>query len=388
MKKRILIISPFFFPEKISTGKYNTHLAKQFVKNGHDVDIYCSHPIYPQWHVVKTSQQINGIRAVRGGAWLKFPSNSLLRRFVLETWFSLFVCKQLLFNHKSYDLVVPVFPPSLFMLLVFVLLNRSARIVGVVHDLQGVYASYRSGTFRRLLYCLIGLIEKRSFMACDHLIFLSKDMQKTAIDTYQLNIGKTSVHYPFVTISSSEEENRLKEIIPDGQLSIVYSGALGEKQAPEKLLELISKLADKHKEAKAYIFSQGPIFERLKNKYKSVNIVFLPLVDEAQLPELLSRSSIQIIPQESGTSGGSLPSKLPNLLASGVKILCITDKDSELVNIMARYYNGIAVETWDMEKLVTSASQLLTSEIKASADDKLLSQFNIDTLISQFESFL
>ena len=41
-------------------------------------------------------------------------------------------------------------------------------------------------------------------------------------------------------------------------------------------------------------------------------------------------SSVQIIPQKENTSKGSLPSKLPNLLASGCKVLVITDPKSEI----------------------------------------------------------
>ena len=43
-KMKILILSPFFFPEPISTGKFNTALAKALRDKGMEVTVICSHP--------------------------------------------------------------------------------------------------------------------------------------------------------------------------------------------------------------------------------------------------------------------------------------------------------------------------------------------------------
>ena len=48
-QQQILIVSPFFYPELISTGKANQHLAEAFVAEGHGVTVVCSHPLYPTW---------------------------------------------------------------------------------------------------------------------------------------------------------------------------------------------------------------------------------------------------------------------------------------------------------------------------------------------------
>ena len=45
--KRVLILSPFFFPELISTGKYNTELAIQLRKQNLEVEV-CAHILYIQ----------------------------------------------------------------------------------------------------------------------------------------------------------------------------------------------------------------------------------------------------------------------------------------------------------------------------------------------------
>ena len=42
--KKIVLISPFFYPEPISTGKFNTDFALKLQEEGHQVTVLCSHP--------------------------------------------------------------------------------------------------------------------------------------------------------------------------------------------------------------------------------------------------------------------------------------------------------------------------------------------------------
>lgn len=378
--KNILLLSPFFYPEPISTGKYNTILLQEICHEVDSSDVMCAHPIYPKWQVEVTSKQLNGVTALRGGAWLKFPSNPLLRRAVLELWFFFYVSFRLALNKKKYSHLVPIFPPSLFMLLV-PLLSRKSKVVGIVHDLQSVYAKRDASLIKRFIFGAIKLVEARAFKNCEKLIFLSENMKTVAMSEYNLDETKCFVHYPFVTVDQFCNTNSLEQIIPNEVTSLVYSGALGEKQAPKKLAEFMSYAITNNPNLKAYIFSQGPDFEKLKNDYPSIN--FHSLVDEDDLPELLMRSSIQILPQETGTSDGSLPSKLPNLLASKCKILCITDRGSELVQILESYSRALVTNSWDKVELTQLTETLLMQESSDSDDKALLNMFTKKALIKR-----
>ena len=47
-------------------------------------------------------------------------------------------------------------------------------------------------------------------------------------------------------------------------MHIVYSGALGEKQKPVKLLEFLEMLVNNNNKIMCHIFSKGHTFEELK----------------------------------------------------------------------------------------------------------------------------
>jgi len=384
-RRKAVILSPFFYPEPISTGKYNTYLAQALVSQGCDVEVMSCHPLYPKWEVEPTDKQLEDVFAIRGGRWLKFPSNMLFRRLILEVWYLFFVFVHYLTRRKIYDIVIPVFPPSMFAIPMFLLKPKKSKMVGVVHDLQGVYSTYTGSQIRKWIYQGIAWVEKRAFHACDHIIFLSESMRTAASNAYALNKEKSSVHYPFVTIEQFTNTGELSEIISDGELAIVYSGALGEKQSPDKLINLYLALLEMKEDLKAHVFSQGPIFDRLKEEYNHPRLNFHPLVAEEMLPELLLRSTIQVIPQESGTSDGSLPSKLPNLLAAGVKVLCITDLGSEIASILARYSRGKVATSWDMEPLVDLVLSMLEDDLdrKSDGDVLLLKDFTRQGLVDK-----
>jgi len=307
---------------------------------------------------------------------------------MLEIWFLFFVFSKYFTRRKTYDLVIPVFPPSMFMLIVSLLKPNKSKIVGIVHDLQGVYSSYTGSCIRKWIYKGIAWVEKRAFKTCDHLVFLSETMRIVETNAYGLNSDKSSVQYPFVTIERYSNNGDLVEVMPDGESSIVYSGALGEKQAPDKLVESFLAMLEEKADLKAHVFSQGPIFNRLSEEYKHPRLCFHPLVDEGLLPELLLRSTVQVIPQESGTSDGSLPSKLPNLLAAGVKVLCITDPDSELGRILQQYSRGEVAISWEMGPLVQQALLLLEKEVKENTDEDaaLMGKFTRKGLVAQIIS--
>jgi colanic acid biosynthesis glycosyl transferase WcaI len=382
--KKALILSPFFSPEPISSGKYNTVFASALIAKDIEVTVYCSHPLYPTWKVEYSHQQISGCRIFRGGGWMRYPKNPILRRLALEIWFSMY-CLIKAFKLEKFDVIIPVFPPSLFGIFLPLFRLSGGRIIGIVHDLQDLHTSNSKSWMRRILHFFITFIEKYSFRHCDHLIFLSEAMQKKAGAAYRLGPSKSSVHFPFVTIEIFCNTGALKNIIPDNQISIVYSGALGAKQAPHKILAFYQFVLSKNQQAHCYIFSLGPEFERLKAENENSRIHFHPLVPEEKLPELLLRSTIQLLPQETGTADGSLPSKLPNILASGTKILCITDPEGDLLNLLSRYPFARTSTTWDFSALYRLLQELLVmpSGHAISIAKPLLSKFSANNLVDE-----
>ncbi|HZC43006.1 MAG TPA: glycosyltransferase [Acidobacteriaceae bacterium] len=396
-QQQILIVSPFFYPELISTGKANQHLAEAFVAEGHGVSVVCSHPLYPAWEPVRSSARIPGMTIVRGGAGIRYPMAMPLRRLKLEAWFAVFATRSVWRRRKKADVVVSILPPSLFILFVNRILPRHVRRVAVVHDLQGVLAAQENGFLRRAIVRMIHAVESRAFRSQDLCIFFSEDMARIAQQSYGLHPSQIAVQYPSITLPASHHAKRattsahhLDAQFPPDKVHVVYSGALGYKQNSQELVALMHAAAMRHPEVQFHVLSGGPFYESLRAEYeqrKGSRVQFHPLVPEQDLAELYARSAIHIIPQAEGTESAALPSKLPNLLAAGVHLLAICSSGSEVERMIQLAGTGTIATEWDEELFLTRLQEALEIVQRESASarrarvEPILDRFSITNMV-------
>lgn len=382
-KKNILILSPFFYPEPISTGKFNTDFAKALKNKGHKVTVLCYHPFYPNWTLKKSNDYIQGINIIRGGSNLLFTTKTIFRRLILEISFTFFVIRNLNNVNKDNDIIIPVFPPSLAFSFLLFFLKKEIRKIGMVHDLQEIYSKEKRGFINKIVSYLINKIENNCYRNCDKIIFLSSEMKDFAKKLYSLDESKLEVKYPFITLTDSIS-SKLNTILNKNTINIVYSGALGEKQNPYKLIEFFQKASKEISNSEYHLFSQGAIFDKLKNENKNKNVKFHDLVKKELLEELYFKSSVQIVPQKENTSKGSLPSKLPNLLASKCKVFVITDPGSEIEKIFNNNNLDLVVNSWDNETLIDSLKKLLEKKINFDHQNNTAKKlFTLDSMITE-----
>jgi colanic acid biosynthesis glycosyl transferase WcaI len=395
-QQQILIVSPFFYPELISTGKANQHLAEAFVAEGHGVTVVCSHPLYPTWVAEPSDAAIQGVTILRGGAGVHYPKAMPLRRLKLEAWFAMFAAWRVWRLRKQTDVAVSILPPSLFALFLHYLLPRRARRVAVIHDLQGLLAAQETGLLRRAIIGTIHAVESRVFRSQDLCIFFSSDMERIAQRSYGLDPAKTAVQYPSITLPASYAAmskacaHRLEALFPPEKLHVVYSGALGYKQNSQQLVAFLQAAAECHPEVQFHVLSGGPFFDSLRAKYEHISgprVQFHPLVAEQDLAELYARSAIQIIPQAGGTESAALPSKLPNLLAAGVHLLAICSAGSEVERMIQMSGTGSIATRWEEALFLTRLEEALEivrrepAAARRARVEPILDQFSILNLV-------
>ena len=388
MDKKILFLSPFFHPEKISTGKYNSFLVEKLLESNYGVDVIAFHPFYPDWVISKSDKPFNSAK-------VRFPKSQILRRIILELKYFYFVGKHLFTHKDEYDIVISIFPPVLFLFAAVYFLKNVFK-VGIVHDVQGIMANTEKTLSRSSAAFLMGLVEKNIYKKCDKLICLSHSMKDEVVKNYAVDKGKCEVFYPFVSLSQRKNDldpNCLSKIFEDGFQHVVYSGALGEKQQPYELYDFFQKLTLSSALIRCHIFSQGPIFNELLSRAKvfaNNNVLFHDLVDESEISALFSNSTVQVIPQSSGTGAGAFPSKLPNLLAHGVPVFAICDQDSELDRVIKKVRSAKATHTWDRQNMISEMLSFLDMLKKTTHEENylenksaILKEFDVDYLISR-----
>ncbi len=337
------------------------------------VSVVCFHPFYPEWRIqpVEDATTSDWETVSRGGATIRFPRSQIIRRLILETSFWWHNRKSRhLFDETEFDAVIDILPPNAFS---FVRLGARARKtpkIGIVHDLQGLLVAAPQSAFRRLVGVFVRYLEGRALHSSSHLIFLSEAMQEAAVNLYGVDPSESSICYPFSTLDTSADSSGAPILDPDFQ-SVVYSGALGEKQDPMALYDLMDRIASEMDGVKAYIFSAGSYFQDLKAKAAAAGskLEFRDLVPIEDLAKLLDESDLQIIPQKLGFSDGAFPSKLPNIVESGTAVLAITDPDSELNSMVSRYPLGETLNDWDIDAALRASRRLLDKTQDEAATD-------------------
>ena len=203
MNDHFLLLSPFFHPEPISTGKYNSFLAKALVQKGLRVDVICFHPLYPHWCPRRSDEGFFGVRIFRGGAGIRYPKASLMRRAVLEAGFVLHLLRHAS-RIKGSSHIVTVLPPMLYLPLIRMVARPNTRITAIVHDLQGIMAGVGLGGGGSKVVGFIQLLERLVLGCCHRIIALSNTMASFLLDSYQIPSSKIAVCWPFVTVDHQD----------------------------------------------------------------------------------------------------------------------------------------------------------------------------------------
>jgi len=396
-KKRILHLSPFFYPEAISTGRFNTILTLALRDRGYEVTVICSHPLYPAWKPTFSDDKLEGIKIIRGGLYMRYSSKQMLRRMLLESWYAMFSLYWVFRLRKKVDIVIAHFPPTFFCLPVTFLLPR--HVVGVVTDLQYLYLASRQGIIASIAKKIVKFFERLVFKRVSKLVFMSRSMKDYVSREFNIPLEQAIVQYPSTTIMKQADCGQaLDKIFNKQSVNVVYSGALAEKQNPLLMLKIFEKTCHNVPQSQFYIFSQGHYFEEMQKTLEpqlKERIQFFPFVAEECLAKLYEYSDIQVIPQKLGTSEGSTPSKVPNLMSCYTPIFAITDKNRELEEVLAHYPRSCVVNTEDIaivaEKLgkfchkVKKISHLATEEREA-IDNFLETRFSMETFINHLIS--
>lgn len=132
---------------------------------------------------------------------------------------------------------------------------------------------------------------------------------------------------------------------------IMYSGNMGKGCGLEAIVETAKRLAD-HKEIVFLFIGDGWSVPMLKNKINEYNITncqFLPYQDASILRFSLSAADIAVISLPGATGSISIPNKLYTLIALGLPLLCLTEKGTDLYDIVTKYDIGKCYTSKDID---------------------------------------
>lgn len=213
---------------------------------------------------------------------------------------------------------------------------------------------------------------------------------------------------PASKITTIENWAPLKEITPCPKVNawslaqglanfdvVLYTGTLGMKHDPTKLLAVAETLRERPK-TRIVVTSEGPSASWLSDRAKMLRLEtlkVLPFQPYESYPEVLSTADVLIAVLEADAGKFSVPSKILSYLCAGRAIVLSAPFENLASKIIQRSQAGIVVPPHDTKAFIRAATTLLDdsqSRTKFAANARAYAQcaFDIHSIGSQFEAIL
>ncbi|EHQ28467.1 WcaI family glycosyltransferase [Mucilaginibacter paludis] len=407
-KKKILLISHNFSPEPTGIGKYNGEMMDWLAANGNDCDVITTFPYYPFWKVQAPyknrwyKKEVINYPASNAKLTLYrcpsyVPADPTGKKRIIQDfsyWTSmLWEVLRLAVNGKKYDLIITVAPPFHLAYLGLMFKKRfGSKLLYHIQDLQIEAAQDLNMLSSQKLFEKIYKIEKNILDKADYISSISEGMinkikAKTDKEVFLFpNWVDTSLFFPL----PSRHLLKTKWGFQITDTVCLYSGAIGEKQGLESILNAAELLVD-IPGIKFVIGGSGPYKEKLIQlaaSKKLSNVQFLPVQDKGVFNEFLNMADLHLILQKATASDLVMPSKLTTILAVGGVSVVTSPQNTSLFDLINKYDVGFAIEPENDELLADTISNAANNvNIQKKAENArlyALKYLNIDNVMLEF----
>ncbi len=398
----VLILGHNYAPEPVGIGPCTTGMAEMLVEAGHSVRVMCGTPSYPHWKVAAgyaryriRSGRENGVTVTR------------LPHFVPATprgWWRIL-------HHLSFALL------ALVALIAACVARRPSVIVAIAPSiLSTLVARMIAAAIGRPLWVHVQDLEVDIAVATGHLPRTRTRARLLRwIERRALGGDRVSSISPAMCARLAEKGVAPDRIIefrkwarpdvrPTDTPSIfrkewdvqcphvaLYSGNIAAKQGIEIVAETARLLAHR-RDILFVICGNGPNRTALTAAAAGCeSVAFFDLQPPERLPDLLSIATVHLLPQIAGAADLVLPSKLPNMLASGRPVVATADPWTGL----AHEVEGCGVVTRPADAAAFAAAIVrlvddapLRTALGAAARARAAERWSKDAILAAFESEL
>jgi len=169
---------------------------------------------------------------------------------------------------------------------------------------------------------------------------------------------------------------------------IMYSGNIAAKQGLDLVVEA-ARLVRQRRDLLFVICGEGPTRQQLEERAAGLsNVIFRPLATPERFAATLCAADIHLLPQLGSTADLVLPSKLPNMLASGRPVIATAGAGTSLAREVIGA--GLAVPPGDPAALARAIVTLVDDPETAEAFGaegrrRAAGRWSIELTVNRFE---
>jgi len=401
LKKHILVISQYFYPEQFRIND----ICTEWVKRGYKVTVVTGIPNYPQGKYYdgygifkKRKETYNGIDIIRIPLIPRGNNAIMLALNYLSFVVSGFFWKAFTKIKADYVFIFEVSPMSQALPGVWYAKKREIPCYLYVTDLWPENVEIVAGIKNKGILKAIGVMVDYIYKRCDR-IFTSSESFIQAIADRGTDRNKLEFwpQYAEDYYKPVERSNaNVPEIPQDGIFNIIFAGNIGFAQGLDVLPEAAKILKESNTIVRFNIVGDGRFKDILKASVEENDVSnFFNFIDKQpakRIPEFMAVSDATLISlSKSKVFSITLPAKTQSCLACGVPV--IVSADGEIQNVINKAGAGVCSNAGDARGLAENIMKLVNlpdeknKEMGRSAVNYYKENFDKEMLLTRMDKW-
>ena len=355
MKKDILFMCQYFYPEHNSSATLPFDTAKALVKKGFSVDVLCGYPKeYTAEKEIRTEEQVDGLN-IKRVRYMQFNRKWKIGRLINYFSFTASIFLKLLDLKKYNCIIVYSNPPILPVIAAFAKKMFGTKFIFVCYDVYPEIA-IASDVLKQgcLIDHLMRLINHVVFKQADRIVALTDEM-KTFLLEHRPELTSdrvvTIANWAHEECVSPEPEMYGRFGYNPGQFIVSYFGNMGICQEMDTLVSVVEYLRS-CKNIRFLFVGHGNKKESIEAYFKErrlENVQVLDFLIDEEFEQALAISSCCVVSLEKGLKGLCAPSKYYSYLQTGKPVIAIVEKASYLAKEVADNDIGWVITHGDIQ---------------------------------------
>lgn len=393
---KVLAIHRFYWPDTPPYASMLRTIVRQWVDDGHDVDVLSSQPSYKAG--VKSQKQprkevVDGANIAR----LDLPSEAgkPLVRILNALHLGVAVFWQAVIRKRYEVIMVSTSPPVLAGWFVALAAKLSgARFIYHCMDIHPEIGRI-SGEFRNPgVFSLLSRLDRWTCAQARPVVVLSEDMANTLAARIGGPAPDTLVINNFSLPTESSVPGELPSPWPDEPFVLLFAGNIGRFQGLDVLIDAMGRLSDRS-DIRLVMMGEGMEKDRLSQKSEQIGakVSFVGHHSVGVAKAAMVRASSGFVSLVPELYRYAYPSKTMTYLEQGCPVLVAVEPESCLARDIVGSAAGLAVPGGDVDRLAEAISSLAddpdrVNSMRRNAQEFAARGFTPDVVLARWSSLL
>jgi len=401
LKKHILVIAQYFYPEQFRIND----ICTEWVKRGYKVTVVTGIPNYPQGKYYdgyglfkKWKETFNGMDIIRIPLVPRGNNSIMLALNYLSFVVSGFFWKAFTKIKADYVFIFEVSPMTQALPGVWYAKKRKIPCYLYVTDLWPENVEIVAGITNKRILNAIGVMVDYIYKRCDRIFTSSESFIQAIVDRgtkrEKLEFWPQYAEDYYKPVDKGNAN--IPEIPNDDIFNIIFAGNIGFAQGLDVLPEAAKILKETNIKVRFNIVGDGRFKETLKSNVEESQVTdyfnFIDKQPATRIPEFMAVSDATLISlSKSKVFSITLPAKTQSCLACGVPV--IVSADGEIQDVINKADAGVCSDAGDAQGLADNIKKLVImpaekhKDMAQNAVDYYQKNFDKETLLNRMDKW-